>query len=272
MSERVNVKYTHNRTNRTHSELRERVCKMLTRLPIGPEQWESTHESIIAENLERLTCIAEAAYAAPLGPALDIGVGYGYSAAAIRAARPDEELWVLEHPSRSIVLSEFWRRMLVVLQCRAVLADAIALPFRSEYFSFVCAAELIEHLPPEKLLTYLTEWLRVLKPKGFLIVTTPNLARLRNRLILLRGKSFLSSPITRIGSTYGHLREYTISEVVELFSTVGLTEIAWSLCCSHRITGYNSLLSKCVALLERFLPKIGFPSLSSFLVVWGRKL
>jgi SAM-dependent methyltransferase len=145
----------------------------------------------------------------PPGAALDVGVGYGYSAAALRAARPGEELWCLAHPSLDVRFSSAWRDMLAVCGCRAILSDAGALPFRSGVFSVVCAAELIEHLSPERLPSVLVEMVRVLRPGGVLVVTTPNLARLWNRLALLRGRPFLTSATFRIGSTYGHLREYT---------------------------------------------------------------
>jgi len=253
------------------ANLRERVRNALARLPIGPEQWERTHEPIIANNLERLVLLAQAAATGPPGAALDVGVGYGYSAAAVRAARPGEELWCLEHPSRDVRFTPAWRNMLAVCDCRAILADAGALPFRSGVFSVVCAAELIEHLSPERLPSVLVEMVRVLRPGGVLVVTTPNLARLRNRLALLRGRPFLTSPAFRIGSTYGHLREYAGGEVAELLVYAGLTQIVVSFAPSRGIAAHGALPSRVLALAEWFLPKVGCHELSTFLVAWGRK-
>lgn len=53
-----------------------------------------------------------------------------------------------------------------------VLADAQRLPFRNCTFDIVVAGELIEHiLSPER---FVKEAYRILKPKGLLIITTPN--------------------------------------------------------------------------------------------------
>jgi ubiquinone/menaquinone biosynthesis C-methylase UbiE len=52
-----------------------------------------------------------------------------------------------------------------------VRADAQSLPFKSGVFDMVLALELLEHLPTPK--TALAEFHRVLKPKGYLILTTP---------------------------------------------------------------------------------------------------
>lgn len=58
-------------------------------------------------------------------------------------------------------------------------------PFPSNYFDFIYAGQLIEHLfYPEK---FLRESYRVLKKNGIMIMETPNLACWYNRLLLLFG-------------------------------------------------------------------------------------
>lgn len=56
------------------------------------------------------------------------------------------------------------------------------LPFKAGSFDVVTAFDVIEHVPQSKLRRLLTEILRVLKIKGFFVLTTPNRRDLRNRI------------------------------------------------------------------------------------------
>jgi 2-polyprenyl-3-methyl-5-hydroxy-6-metoxy-1,4-benzoquinol methylase len=56
-------------------------------------------------------------------------------------------------------------------------------PFRDNTFDLIFTLEVIEHLFNTD--HFLSEIYRILKPKGFLILTTPNLASLKNRFRLL---------------------------------------------------------------------------------------
>lgn len=82
---------------------------------------------------------------------------------------------------------------------------ATGLPFENEIFDIVIAAEIIEHLIDTDY--FLKEIYRVLKKDGKLILTTPNIANLENRLRLLIGKQpvFFDCRIT----VSNHLRAYT---------------------------------------------------------------
>ena len=59
-------------------------------------------------------------------------------------------------------------------------ADAQALPFKQQSFDSVLAGELIEHL--EKPESFIQESSRVLKKGGVIIITTPNVKSLVNRV------------------------------------------------------------------------------------------
>lgn len=59
------------------------------------------------------------------------------------------------------------------------------LPFKDELFDCLFLGEVIEHVVD--LDHFMAEIRRVLKPKGKLILTTPNVARARNRFEMLRG-------------------------------------------------------------------------------------
>jgi len=53
----------------------------------------------------------------------------------------------------------------------AIVADVYALPFRANTFDCIIAAEVMEHTPDPKL--FIQNLLRILKPNGTLIITTP---------------------------------------------------------------------------------------------------
>jgi 2-polyprenyl-3-methyl-5-hydroxy-6-metoxy-1,4-benzoquinol methylase len=60
------------------------------------------------------------------------------------------------------------------------------LPFRSGFFDIVFAGEVIEHTIDDE--SFLKEINRVLKPGGLLILTTPNLVSLGNRVLMFMGR------------------------------------------------------------------------------------
>jgi SAM-dependent methyltransferase len=97
------------------------------------------------------------------------------------------------------------------------------LPFDSSMFDAVVMCEVLEHLPFNPV-PVLREIRRVLNPEGFLYLTTPNQASLRNRMKLLFGMSTRNS-IRQFQTPLDigiHWREYTMDEVRELLKMAGL--------------------------------------------------
>ncbi len=90
-----------------------------------------------------------------------------------------------------------------------VVGDAENLPFNDGEFDAVFAGEIIEHLPDPQ--SGILEWLRVLKPGGILILTTPNKARLINRI---------NKEHTPVNPE--HLSELSYAELNHLFRKNGL--------------------------------------------------
>jgi len=93
-----------------------------------------------------------------------------------------------------------------------------ALPFPDQSFDYVSYLDVIEHHPhsPKRVLE---EIHRILKPKGCVIVSTPNQASIYNRINLLTGRS-ISDPFdyffestARMTPYPGHHREYVRSEL-----------------------------------------------------------
>ena len=59
-------------------------------------------------------------------------------------------------------------------------------PFEDNYFDCIMAGEIIKHIIDDE--KFLKECHRVLKDNGKLIITTPNIAYIRNRMLLLLGR------------------------------------------------------------------------------------
>ena len=133
----------------------------------------------------------------PPGTLLDIGCGAGEFSARCRAA--GWKVFGLE-------LIETQAAQAGALGIRTVAADvSCGLPYNSDAFDLVFAGELIEHLLDTD--GFFVEVHRVLKTRGVLVVTTPNLASLENRLRLLFG--FYPEWVDyQLGSS-GHVRAYT---------------------------------------------------------------
>ena len=91
------------------------------------------------------------------------------------------------------------------VEARAVDLDKASLPWSDAAFDVVVAAEVIEHVIDTDHL--LAEIARVLRPGGALVVTTPNLASLENRLRLLLGRYPMWMDVGVEGA--GHQRYYT---------------------------------------------------------------
>lgn len=92
--------------------------------------------------------------------------------------------------------------------------DLDPLPFEDNFFDIIICTEVIEHvLVPDKLLA---EASRVLKKGGKLILTTPNLASLAKRLLLLANRNpFIEcSPLEE--NAVGHLRYFIFSSLLKI--------------------------------------------------------
>jgi len=94
-------------------------------------------------------------------------------------------------------------------------------------FDVIVFAEVLEHLviPPQDLFSRLRAAAR---PDGRLIVSTPNLAALLNRLRLALSASPLDNwqtVLTAHAPGYGHVREFTMGEVASMLSGAGWTVI-----------------------------------------------
>ena len=108
------------------------------------------------------------------------------------------------------------------------------LPFGDNSFDAVVFNELFEHLRINPIFT-LSEVLRVMKPNGTLMMSTPNLRSwggmknylLRNRAYSCSGDTFAEyQKLANLGHM-GHVREYTTTEIADFMRRMGfkLTKI-----------------------------------------------
>jgi 2-polyprenyl-3-methyl-5-hydroxy-6-metoxy-1,4-benzoquinol methylase len=133
------------------------------------------------------------------GALLDVAAGSGIAAEALTA-----QGW-------EVVATDISDELVAQVRARGVDArvhDLASgpLPFEDASFEAVFAGEIIEHLVDTT--AFLDEVRRVLGPGGILVVTTPNLASLENRLRLLMGRYPIWVEVAL--SDQGHVRAYTL--------------------------------------------------------------
>jgi ubiquinone/menaquinone biosynthesis C-methylase UbiE len=142
---------------------------------------------------------------------LDVGCGEGHITARMREVFPGAEFSALDYS-----LSAIARANQLFPGIEFVVADACSPPYKSDYFEVVVCNNLFEHIPdPVRLLSALR---RVLKPGGYLIISTPSRYRFDNLLRVMFGKSvrFMSAQ---------HVTEYSVGQVFELLSFGGFTPV-----------------------------------------------
>jgi SAM-dependent methyltransferase len=102
---------------------------------------------------------------------LDVGSGNGAVALAVTATGRYVSCGI------DMLLSETARRLQHDTSAHSVAASGEALPFAAATFDAILCLETIEHIPPPALPHFAGELMRVLRPEGVILITTP--ARLR---------------------------------------------------------------------------------------------
>ena len=114
------------------------------------------------------------------------------------------------------------------LEIRGCDIEREALPFKNDSFDAVVFNELFEHLRIDLIFT-LSEVLRVLRPGGQLLLSTPNLRSLSGLLnFLVRGRGYALcgdvydefSKLRDLGHM-GHVREYMPRDVITFLERIG---------------------------------------------------
>lgn len=134
--------------------------------------------------------------------------------------------------------------------------------FGNESFDAIIAGDIIEHLYDIEL--FFTECNRILKKGGYLVVTTPNLAALQDRILFLFGVS--PKQIQPCHTYYKlHIRPFTLKLLRKTYESFGFKIISQK---SNYVTWKHNnkhiIYSK---LLANF-----FPSIGRSLIVCGKKI
>ena len=161
-------------------------------------------------------------------PILEVGAGYGVLATGLGKLSM-EKIITTEHPSRAYLSNSEYHQFLKSHKVELVSCDLLkGLPFANKSFRQIYFCDVIEHLPPTKMIFALREIHRVLMPGGKLILSTPNLNRLSNFFRFLAGHS-VNPPLEvgMIGETYGHIRELAPKELKNMLLKVGLIPEKW---------------------------------------------
>jgi 2-polyprenyl-3-methyl-5-hydroxy-6-metoxy-1,4-benzoquinol methylase len=134
-------------------------------------------------------------------------------------------------------------------------------PVRSRTHDVVFLCEVIEHLCRFPI-DVLTDVKKLIKPGGYLIVTTVNFLRLSNRLRIVKGQSPLVDPFKYSSDGCYHIREFTQRELAGYIQEAGfeiLQVCYWGI--------YEHLLAR------RLLQPIGWlvPSLNNYMAFVARR-
>jgi SAM-dependent methyltransferase len=192
---------------------------------------------------------------------LDVGCGDGRFTAFLKNVAGADEAHGVELSPSGV---EKARKHGILAACVDVGTER--LPCADGFFDAVFAGEIIEHLvDPDHLLE---EIHRVLAPGGFLVLTTPNLAALHNRLALLLGYQPFPMGVSlrhNLGrvcepaapQSLDHVRVFTLRSLLLLLRRHGFTVVTLRGAGAQLPGGVKFRLC---SLLERLLARL--PSLS----------
>lgn len=154
----------------------------------------------------------------------DVGPAFGFLDVLL-TERHGLRIVVTEHPDNIPAYSGLLHNH--GIEVRPWQIGRSACPLGPASLDFVIFAEVLEHLklPPLRTLRQVTARL---KPDGTLLLTTVNVARQDNIDRLQRGENILepfredAPPERDVTDFVGHIREYTVQEVVDVVEDAGL--------------------------------------------------
>ena len=201
------------------------------------------------------------------GVGLEVGLMEGILALTLQKLYTPKQLFALEHPvTAQLYTKKYLERMqLAGITLKTVDLRSFTYPWKDSTFDFIVVSEVFEHLIPADIPKIVQELTRTLKKGGQLIITTPNIASLLKRINLVRGKNPIEFDLTlHEKATYGHIREYTMSEVSQILERAHLTV-------THReyvmIDAKRTVFTQIEAAAAQIIPQLG-----NDLLLVGKKL
>lgn len=151
---------------------------------------------------------------------LDFGTGEGDMAISIKQHFPQHEVVAAD-----VLISEDVKRKLMragvhVCEQKLRIEPRRRLPIENDSFDAILFLEVLEHIIDEPMHVF-SELHRILRSGGYLFLTTPNIATLFNRMMLLFGKQpqlYFSSLRCGFNLQRGHFREWAMDELLHILS------------------------------------------------------
>ena len=198
---------------------------------------------------------------------LDLGCGPGSFLSILSKERPEIEAIGLDVASKQI---DFAKQNIASqvksnkISFQTLDLSAKGLPFEDNSFDAVTSIEVIEHIHPYFANRYLQEAMRVLKPSGKLIVTTPNY---RSFWPLIE---FVLEKLSPVKYHEQHISKFTPNSAVKFLETAGLEVKGISTIFIS--APFLSFLPKFfVEFIRRFEERI-FPRFGSLLILEANKI
>ena len=146
------------------------------------------------------------------------------------------------------------------------------IPFDNNTFDSVLLFELFEHLRMNPI-DVLSKIYKVLIPKGKLLLSTPNLYSIYNIGRFITGKGINNgfvefNKLNTIGHM-GHIREYTVKEMIDFLSNCGFINI--EICRFSTKTREGVKLGKIIKNFTTDLIEILFPRVKTHLFIIAEK-
>jgi 2-polyprenyl-3-methyl-5-hydroxy-6-metoxy-1,4-benzoquinol methylase len=174
----------------------------------------------------------------PHGWLLDVGCYDGQFLSRVLEAGDADHVVGLDISQPALASAAQTKRLLPV---RAQVEAA--LPFATESFATVVAAEVIEHVFDTQ--AVVNELARVLQPGGWLALTTPNLVALSGRAQLVLGRSPHNVEFDAGPGTSGHIRYFTFDSLELLLRNAGLTPLGrWTNVAHFSILGSSEFIGR----------------------------
>lgn len=149
---------------------------------------------------------------------VDLGTLPGHLPIALKLLGAEEVAGLDYNPDRFGSKSQIEKQGIKILECDI---ETDCLPFKNRSVDLVIFTEVIEHLQSSPKYA-LSEIKRILKPEGILIITTPNINNLANRIRRLLNKSLYPTlEQTGISARQQHHHEYRMKELTRLIEQSG---------------------------------------------------
>ncbi len=171
---------------------------------------------------------------------LDIGCGEGHLTEEIRKSVENAEITGVDYSLSAI---EYAHKYFPHIHFDV--ADVYEMPYAPQFFDIVVCNDLWEHVPDPLFL--LQKISMILKPNGYLIISTPSRYRFENILNILRGRAirFMSSK---------HVTEYSVGQIKEQLNYGNFQLITFQ---SKAIPSQNSTITLLMWLIKSFIKMVG---------------